>query len=94
MSKNVTLSVDEGLLAKFRLLAAERQTSVNALIRQHMEEATGLAERRKQAIARMVELANASSQASKRSSDDRAQAETWRWSREETYAERSWPKKS
>lgn len=52
MTKNLTISVDEDLLAKFRVLAAEQRTTVNALIRKHMEEVTGmssLADRRREA---------------------------------------------
>lgn len=56
MTKNLTLAVDEELLERFRLHAAERKTSVNALLRQHMEETVGLEERRRNAIAEMLEL--------------------------------------
>lgn len=56
MTKNLTLAVDEGLLERFRLHAAERKTTVNALLRKHMEEAVGLDERRRKAIAAMLEL--------------------------------------
>jgi hypothetical protein len=56
MTKNLTLAVDEDLLERFRLHAAERKTSVNALLRKHMEEAVGLEERRRNAIAGMLEL--------------------------------------
>lgn len=42
MTKNLTLSLDEDLLAKYRVLAAEQRTTVNALIRKHMEEVTGM----------------------------------------------------
>lgn len=56
MTKNITLAVPEGLLERFRLHAAERRTSVNALLRKHMEATVGLEERRRAAIARMLEL--------------------------------------
>lgn len=56
MTKNLTLAVDEALLERFRLHAAERKTSVNALLRKHMEETVGLEQRRKAAIAKMLEL--------------------------------------
>lgn len=58
MTKNLTLAVPEQLLERFRLHAAERKTTVNALLRKHMEETIGLEERRKAAIARMLELGN------------------------------------
>jgi hypothetical protein len=56
MTKNITLAVDEALLEQFRLHAAQRKTSVNALLRRHMEEAVGLEERRRSAIAGMLAL--------------------------------------
>jgi hypothetical protein len=58
--KNVTLTVEEGLLARFRLLAAQQRTSVNALVRKHMEEATGVLATRDQALARLAELSRQS----------------------------------
>lgn len=56
MTKNITLAIEEELLERFRLHAAQRKTSVNALLRKHMEEATGLEERRREAIAKMLKL--------------------------------------
>ncbi|QDZ01687.1 ribbon-helix-helix protein, CopG family [Nitratireductor mangrovi] len=36
MTKNITLSVDESVLRKVKVLAAERRTSVNALVRDYL----------------------------------------------------------
>ena len=36
MTKNITLSVDESVLQKVKVLAAERRTSVNALVRDYL----------------------------------------------------------
>lgn len=36
MTKNITLSVDESVLRKVKILAAERRTSVNALVRDYL----------------------------------------------------------
>jgi len=36
MTKNITLSVDETVLDKVRVLAAQRQTSVNGLVRDYL----------------------------------------------------------
>ncbi|GAB5505478.1 MAG: ribbon-helix-helix protein, CopG family [Rhizobiaceae bacterium] len=36
MTKNITLSVDESVLRKVKVLAAERRTSVNALVRNYL----------------------------------------------------------
>jgi MoxR-like ATPase len=60
MTKNITLTVEEGLLARFRLLAAQQRTSVNALVRKHMEEATGVLATRENALARLAELSRQS----------------------------------
>jgi hypothetical protein len=81
MTKNLTLAVDEDVLASYRVLAAEQRTSVNALIRQHMEEATGLAERRRQARAWM-----AAKGAENAKNDDLQGREGWRWNREDCYS--------
>ncbi len=37
-TKNVTLAIDEALLEKARIVAIRRHTSVNDLIRAHLEE--------------------------------------------------------
>lgn len=87
MSRNLTLAVDDEVLAKYRVLAAKRKTSVNAMIRQHMEEAVGLAARREAArewMLRKAEENMARDAANTQSgSDDR---EGWRWNREEIYS--------
>ncbi len=51
--QNLTLAVEEELLERFRLHAAERKTSVNALIRQYMEEAVVMEERHRNASAKI-----------------------------------------
>lgn len=95
--KNITLAVDDDLLARYRVLAAEQRTSVDALIRKHMAEATGLAERRRQAREWMRQkalenMANDATRATAREAGQEVHEQAWRWSREETYAERQWPK--
>lgn len=42
MKKNLTLSIDEDLLDKSRVLAAMRRTSVNDMVRQFLRRETGL----------------------------------------------------
>jgi hypothetical protein len=91
MAKNITLAVDEEVLAKYRVLAAEQGTSVNALIRKHMEEATGVAERRRKArewMRRKGEENIARDAARLAEGTSAAEGEAWRWSREEIYANR------
>lgn len=54
MTKNLTLAVDEELLNRYRALAAQRNSSVNAMIRRHMAESVGAkTEEQKAAIERM-----------------------------------------
>ena len=73
------------------MLAAERRTSVNALIRKHMEEATSVGEKRRQARAWMAakareNMAHDAERAAARARGEEVAEETWRWSREETYS--------
>jgi predicted transcriptional regulator len=56
MAKNLTLSVPDEVLERFRLLAAQRKTTVNALVRKFMEDSVGLEERRRAAVERMLKL--------------------------------------
>lgn len=54
--RNVTLAIDESLLHEVRRIAADRSTSLNAMIREFLEE---LAERESKAVRarrRIVEL--------------------------------------
>lgn len=85
--RNLTLAVDDEVLADYRLLAAEQRTTVNALVRKHMAEATGSAARRKAALERLAELSLASE-----AFDDAYPAvapdQAARFSREETYTGR------
>lgn len=80
MNKNVTITVRGDLLASFRIVAAEKRTSVNALIRDFMEETTGLAKRRRQARAWM-EAKGLENMAN----DDPKGLDGWKWNREDCY---------
>jgi hypothetical protein len=81
MTKNITLAVPEDLLASFRVVAAEKRTSVNALIRQFMEDSTGLAERRRQARAWMAAKGQENM-----ANDDLQRKGGWTWKREDCYS--------
>lgn len=81
MAKNITLAVEEELLARYRMLAAEQRTSVNALIRKHMEESTGLAEKRREARAWMAAKGRENM-----ANDDPKGQDGWRWNREDSYS--------
>jgi hypothetical protein len=54
---NITLKLDRGLLREIRILAAEEDTSISALLAVHLQEIvkkrSGYGEAKKRAIARM-----------------------------------------
>ncbi|REJ82152.1 MAG: ribbon-helix-helix protein, CopG family [Acidobacteria bacterium] len=54
--KNITLSVDDDVLAQVRRHAAEHETSVNALVRQFLTDLAQRESRARQARQRMREL--------------------------------------
>ena len=57
--KNLTIALDESLLYAARRLAAERATSVNAMIRAFLEEETARESQVREARRRIVELCRA-----------------------------------
>jgi len=87
MMKNITLTVEEGLLARFRLLAAQQRTSVNALVRKHMEEATGALAAKTDALARLAELSR-QSEAYDNAHPVENEADAAKFDRESTYTGR------
>ena len=54
--KNITLSVDEDILAAVRRLAGERNSTVNALVREYLTNLAAHNDRAKRARARMRQL--------------------------------------
>lgn len=80
--KNITLAVDEAVLEKVKIVAAQERTTVNAMVRKFLEEkakGSDVAARRRAAIERMLEL----------SRNSKVQLpEGWKFNREELYAER------
>ena len=54
--KNVTLAVEEATLREVRRIAAERSTSLNAMIRQFLEQLTERESQANQARRRILEL--------------------------------------
>src|ERR687891_619487 len=78
--KNITLAIDEDVLREVRKYAAERETTVNALVRDYFNE---LAERRDRSARARAELARMSDESEARLGPD------WKWNREEIYAERT-----
>ena len=54
--RNVTLAIDEAVLREARRIAAERSTSLNAMIREYLEQITERESKSRQARRRIVEL--------------------------------------
>ena len=82
--RNITLAVDDEVLAGYRLLAAEQRTTVNAMVRKHMEEATGAAARRRAALERLARVSH-ESEAFDEAHPAIDPAQGARFSREDTY---------
>jgi hypothetical protein len=55
--KNITLSIEEDVLLEARKIAAERSTTVNAIVRTHLAELVRQRKRTRDALKRMRELA-------------------------------------
>jgi hypothetical protein len=55
--KNITLSIDEETLRAVRKLAAERDTTVNALVRAYLEQLAKQTRRKKDVLKRMRRIA-------------------------------------
>jgi len=62
---NLTLSVDDDLLQKAREAAVREQTSVNALVREFLEQYVGARERRLRALDALDQLAEGTDSASR-----------------------------
>ena len=58
--RNVTISLDDALVREARRIAAERSTSLNAMIREFLVELTEQESRAARARTRIVELCRAS----------------------------------
>ena len=74
--KNLTLSIDENVLKEIRRYAADRGTTVNAIVRDHLTRIATQEDKAANARRELVELA-------KTSSWDPGPG--WKWSREEIY---------
>jgi hypothetical protein len=74
--KNITLAIEDEILDRVRIVAAEKRTSINAMVREFLTEIA----------TRDVKLAKARRDLLKlmdRSTGD--MGPDWKWSREETY---------
>lgn len=66
---NLTISVDDETLQRARLRALEQGTSVNALLREHLEAFAGRRSAREAAVAALLDLS--------RRAESRRGARTW-----------------
>jgi Family of unknown function (DUF6364) len=58
--KNVTLAVEDEVVAKVRAVAAQRATTLNAMVRDFLKEVAGMGgDERKASVARMIARAKA-----------------------------------
>jgi plasmid stability protein len=74
--KNITLAIDDGVLAKVRLRAAQDGTTVNAMVRDYLTRLAGEDERIAQARKELLELARTSTL---------DMGPGWKWIREDVY---------
>lgn len=74
--KNVTIALDEGLLWEARRIAAERSTTLNAMIREYLEELTARETQLAEARQRILELCR----------ESRAEVGERSWTRDELHA--------
>lgn len=60
MTKNITLAIDEDILDRVRIIAAERKTTVNGLVRDFLEGVARQEDRSERARRRLRELVETS----------------------------------
>ena len=54
--RNITLAIEDDILEKARVVAAENRTTVNAMVREFLAEVAGRDERREKGRAALLEL--------------------------------------
>lgn len=74
--KNITLAVEDEILDRVRIIAAEKRTSISALVREFLTDIANRDAKLSQARRELLELMD-------RSTGD--MGPDWKWSREETY---------
>lgn len=72
---NLTIAIDEGLLRRARVRAARLGTSVNAILRDHLQSWTGEADERTRAVSSLIE----------RSKKARSARGSKRWTRDQLH---------
>ena len=73
--KNITLSVDEAILDKVRIVAAQRKTSVNGLVRDYLESLSAKSSEADDARAELLRLVD----------EKNGDMGSKRWKREDLY---------
>jgi Family of unknown function (DUF6364) len=81
--KNITLSVDEAILDKARVYAAKRKTTVNRLVRDHLEQLAANEQKVSTARERLLKLIDES---------PGRMGPDWKWNREDAYEGRVLPR--
>ena len=61
---NLTITLDDDLLQKARIRAAQLGTSINAVLRQHLEAWTGMQDERRRAVERILKASTRSTASS------------------------------
>ena len=74
--KNITLAIDEDILDKVRIVAAEKKTTVNALVREFLADLASRDERLAEARKQLLRLMDSSKG---------RMAPDWKFDREETH---------
>ena len=74
--KNITLAIDEDILDRVRIVAAEKKTTVNALVREFLADLASRDERLAEARKQLLRLMDTSKG---------RMAPDWKFDREETH---------
>ncbi len=80
--KNITLAVDDDVLAAVRRYASDRNTTVNGLVRDYLTRLAAQQDKAAKARQRLVELSEKS----------QASLGNWKWNREEIYDRSLFPR--
>jgi hypothetical protein len=81
--KNITLAVDEAVLDRVRVIAAERKTTVNAMVRDYLTETAAQVGRREAARRALLDLIDNSTA---------DMGPNYKWNREALYEDRMLPR--
>jgi hypothetical protein len=83
MNRNITLAIDEDVLDRVRVIAAERKTTVNGMVRDYLTRVATDEDRMADTRRRLIELAETSTA---------RLGPNYRWNREELYEDRVLPR--